>query len=61
MNVGRGEGDVGRLISQANIRFAYLDSQRRGRVLQEILSWHPSHLSQEFFCVLRIKLTIMKV
>ena len=58
---GQGEGDVGRLISQANIRFAYLDSQRRGRVLQEILSWHPSHLSQEFFCVLRIKLTIMKV
>ena len=47
MNVGRGEGDVGRLISQANIRFAYLDSQRRGRVLQEILSWHPSHLLQE--------------
>ena len=48
MNVGKGEGDVGRLISQANIRFAYLDSQRRGRVLQEILSWLPSHLSQEF-------------
>ena len=37
MNVGRGEGNVGRLISQANIRFAYLDSQRKGRVIQEIL------------------------
>ena len=34
---GQGEGDVGRLISQANIRFAYLDSRRRGHVLQEIL------------------------
>ena len=51
---GQGEGDVGRLISQANIRFAYLDSQRRGRVLQEILKWHPSHLSQEFFLCIEI-------
>ena len=49
-----GEGHVGRLISQANIRFAYLDSQRRGRVLQEILKCHPSNLSQETFCVLKL-------
>ena len=42
MNVGRGEGNVGRLISQANIRFAYLDSQRKGRVIQEILWQHAS-------------------
>ena len=34
---GQEEGHVGRLISQANIRFAYLDSRRWGRVLQEIL------------------------
>ena len=27
---GQGEGDVGRLISQANIRFAYLDSHSAG-------------------------------
>ena len=37
-----GEGHVGRLISQANIRFAYLDSQRKGRVIQEILWQHAS-------------------
>ena len=40
---GQKEGHVGRLISQANIRFAYLDRQCRGRVLQEILKWHTSH------------------
>ena len=34
---GQEEGHVGRLISQANIRFAYLDSRRWGRLLQEIL------------------------
>ena len=32
-----GEGHVGRLISQANIRFAYLDRRRRGHVTQETL------------------------
>ena len=52
---GQGEGNVGRLISQANIRFAYLDSRRRGRVLQEILLWQASHLSQKIQFFLREK------
>ena len=45
---GQGEGNVGRLISQANIRFAYLDSQRKGRVIQEILWQHASHNLKKF-------------
>ena len=43
---GQEEGHVGRLISQANIRFAYLDSRRWGRALQEIQLWQASHLQE---------------
>ena len=34
---GQGEVHTGRLISQANIRFAYLDRRRGGHVTQETL------------------------
>ena len=34
---GQGEVHTGRLISEANIRFAYLDRRRGGHVTQETL------------------------